>query len=287
MIQEYMVLHKVLINLLNEKKAFNEDIAVLLAFTLETSMAHSIGSFNEALQHMREKLIGTLAHDLRNPLSAAYLTNDAIHYAHGEERLNKLKEMTGKSLRRSLEMVEGLLDAINVQAGQGMTLNFYEHDIVEDVKLVHWEAKEIYSNEIKLKYDREKVKGIFDPNAVRRLLENFLTNAIKYGSRDKPVMINLEDGEEAITLKVHNFGEPIRAEDQEQIFNFFRGREKQPGEGLQSWGIGLTFVKMAAEAHGGEVKVESDKEKGTTFTVILKKFANEPGKKQVKINYGI
>lgn len=109
---------------------------MVLTYTLETSMSHSFSAFSDSLQEMRETLVGTLAHDLRNPISAAYFSIDIMKHSDGEERFKKVKEMTLKSLRRSLDLMEGLLDAISVKAGEGITLNFSESNLVEDIKNV-------------------------------------------------------------------------------------------------------------------------------------------------------
>src|SRR5690606_2056496 len=133
--------------------------------------------------------------------------------------------------------------------------------------------------------EEEKIIGIFDSTAVRRVLENLLTNAVKYGIPDEPITVTIENDPEKVLLKVHNYGEPIAPEEREDIFNFLTHRDKgTPGQ-LRSWGIGLSFVKMAAEAHGGNVEIESSQENGTTFLVEFLKWANKPGKRRVVLNY--
>lgn len=69
-------------------------------------MAYSINAFSESLQEMRVKLVATLAHDIRNPLSAAFLAIDVMDYKDGEERFKIIKEMINNNIKRSLGMVE-------------------------------------------------------------------------------------------------------------------------------------------------------------------------------------
>lgn len=283
-IKEYIVLHQVMINFLKSKKVYDAETGIVLANSLEMAMAYSSGSFSDSLQEMREKLTGTLAHDIRNPISAAYTSVDMMKYSDGEERFNKVKNISLKGLRRSLDLLEGLLDAITVKAGQGITMDFSETDLIEHVTLVYDEATEIYSNNIKLVHKDEEIKGIMDGTAIKRALENLITNAVKYGYHDKPITIEVENSEEIVVLKVHNYGEPVSPEDQNKIFNFMNRKDSNP-EGLQSWGMGLTLVKIVAEAHAGHVEVKSDKEDGTTFSIILHKYANKPGKTRAKLNF--
>lgn len=284
-IKEYMVLHRVLISYLLSKGDFNMESGIFISHAIESSMSYSAGSFTKSLQEMREKLVGTLAHDIRNPISAAYLAVDMMKHDDGAERFKKIKIMTLRSLRRSVDLLEGLLDAIRVKAGEGITLHFSHRDIYEHLLTVYEEALEIYSNEIIFKCCDKKIEGVFDPSAVKRALENLVTNAVKYGDHSKPITITVENAPEILTIKVHNHGNPIDPANMESIFNFLdRGEEDSDGE-LQSWGMGLTLVKIVAEAHGGKAELQSNATNGTTFTIFLNKHANKPGKLRSKLNY--
>ncbi|MDT0678102.1 sensor histidine kinase [Autumnicola musiva] len=284
-IDEYIILNRILVETLIPQKLFNTDISIIITFCLETSMSHSISSFNDSLQEMREKLVGTLAHDVRNPISAAYFALDVMKLQREEEQFENTRKMAQESLRKSLDLLEGLLDAISVEAGEGIALNFRKSDIVEKVKAVQEEATEIYSNKIKIVCEAEKLITVFDPTAVGRVLENLLTNAVKYGGLDQAITIYVDYNEENVILKVHNHGNPISPKNQKIIFDFLNHSEEQPGK-LKSWGMGLTFVKMAAKAHGGHVELSSDHENGTTFFVFLSRHSNKPGKVRSKLNYG-
>lgn len=111
-----------------------------------------------------------------------------------------------------------------------------------------------------------------------------MTNAVKYGDPDKPITVSLENKEEEVILRVHNYGNPISAEKQKNIFSFLNRSNEESRGNLKSWGIGLSFVKMAAEAHQGNVELKSSTEHGTTFSVRLKKYSNRPGKKKTVLN---
>lgn len=285
MIKEYIVLNGVLTHKLKSEGLYDVETGILITHVLETSIAYSAGSFSEAIQEMQEKLVGTLTHDVRNPLSTAYLGIDMIQYSDGEELFNKIKLMSKKSLRRAMNLLEGLLDAITVKAGEGITLNFSESDLLMELKRVHEEANEIYPNRIELKCEEEEIKAVYDGSAISRTLENLLSNAVKYGARDGVITIITEDMGEEVIIKVHNTGNTVSEEDKESIFNFLSRSEAEPSGELKSWGMGLTFVKMAIEAHGGHVDLESNKKNGTTFTLTIQKFANEPGKVRSKLNF--
>ncbi|GHA27815.1 hypothetical protein GCM10007103_06570 [Salinimicrobium marinum] len=284
-LREYIVFHRILTDLLIQEKAYNTEVGVVLKYSIENAMLYSGSAFSESLQEMRQKLLGILAHDMRNPISAAYLAISMMNYEDGEERFEKIRKLAKSSMKRSIDLVESLLDSITVEAGEGITLEFTSVDVSESIKSVYNEASEIYSNEIILKCNDEEIVGVFDETMIRRVLENLLSNAIKYGQRDKPVTISITEKEQFFALKVHNFGNPIPEERQQEIFQFMNTTRNASYSGVKSWGMGLTLVKAVAEAHGGEVRLESSEELGTSFTVSFDKTKNKPGKMKATLNY--
>lgn len=283
-IKEYMILHRILIRVLISEGAYNEDVGIKLAFVMETSMENSIHTFNQSIEDMREKLIGTLAHDIRNPLAAANLGLDTMKYQYGEDHFNKTKERLRRSIRRSINLVEDLLDTVTVKAGEGVSMNFSPSNFVDEVKFVFNEAQEFYSREFIWVCDDKEITGVFDPTAIRRVTENLITNAVKYGAPDSPITVSVESDSKRAIMKIHNEGNSICPEDHKDIFMFLNQNHQNSHGELKSWGIGLSFVKMAAEAHKGHVDLESDDENGTTFRVVFLKNANKPGRKKAVLN---
>jgi signal transduction histidine kinase len=285
-LREYILFHHAITDLLIEEEAYNDEVGVVLKFSIENAMLYSGGAFSESLQEMRQKLLAIVAHDIRNPISAAYLAVDFLKYDEGKERFEKLRKLAHSSLKRSMELVEGLLDSITVEAGEGITLDFTEANLAENIRSIHAEAAEIYSNDIVLECDKQEINGIFDPTMIRRVLENFISNAVKYGNRDTPVTVTVMDSEEHLEIGIHNYGEEIPQEKQEEIFQFLKTAQGSTGNsGLKSRGMGLSLVKAVARAHGGDVKLESSREKGTTFSITVHKFSHKPGKVKAPINY--
>jgi len=285
-LNEYIIFHNVIIKVFNDHGIVDKNLFHLLKCCIDKSMMKSIESFTQSIQEMQSKLIGTLAHDIRNPLSAARLGIEMLNLKTGPERIERVKKMTMNSVNKALQMVEGLLDSISVKAGEGMMLSFDEMNLFLEIKTIHEEALEVYSEEILLECEDENLNGIFDATAIRRLLENLITNAVKYGESNKPITIKVEkEDEQFLNFSVHNFGTPIPEEKQKEIFNFLRHTRDTNKKDLQSWGIGLTLVKMVAEAHGGKVDLKSTEGFGTEFIVSISRTLNEPGKQRTKLNF--
>lgn len=282
--REYIILHKILTKLLRDEKAYNTDVADLIKYIIENSMLYAIGAFTKSLDEIRQKLLAIMIHDLRNPISAAYLAVGVLRQEDEPERFNKVKEMTKTSIARSLELMENLLETVTVGPGEGVTMEFSESDLLKYIESVYHEASEIYSNKIILKCDVQEIVGVFDCAMVQRVLENIVNNAVKYGSRKSTITMTVIDSPEYVTIDVHNQGNPIVVEKQKEIFKFLSTANGDGPAKLKSWGMGLTIVKAVAKGHGGKLNLESSGEHGTTFSLVLGKYKNKPGKVKTELN---
>jgi signal transduction histidine kinase len=280
-VHEYIIFHRTVTDFLKSKDAYDVNVSDLLKYAVETSILKSVGSFSRSIQERQEKLVGVLAHDMRNPLAAAQLSLQMIKKDKSGKWGERMREAAERSVRKAISLVEELMNGITVKAGEGMMFNFEEKNISKDIKWAFEDAKEIYANKILFTGPDHAIIGVFDASAVRRLLENLIGNAVKYGSSLHPINIRVQDATDKITLSVHNQGEPISPEKQLHIFDFL-GREKDNDHQSHSWGMGLTLVQIVAQAHGGSVELESDTQHGTTFTITLFKKFNTPGKKRAK-----
>jgi signal transduction histidine kinase len=108
---------------------------------------------------------------------------------------------------------------------------------------------------------------LLDKKLMRQVIYNLLSNAIKYSPSGSTIYFDLECVASQISLRVRDQGIGIPADDLEQLFDVYY-RAQNVGT-IQGSGLGLPIIKRAVEAHGGKVSVESEVNRGTTFTVIL------------------
>lgn len=218
---------------------------------------------------LREQFVFTLSHDLRTPLTSAKMQAQLLMRKHNDENTLQALHKIIDRLDSADEMIENLLDASRIKAGEHLPLDINECHLEEIVKRTI-EDMSISNGDRFVFKATGNFNGHWSCSGLRRILENLCNNAVKYGAAQTPITISLKElpGNQ-ISISVHNEGNPIPIDEQKTIFDPFR-RSKTADFGKQKgWGLGLTLVRGIAEAHGGHTEVESSLEDGTTFSVML------------------
>ena len=220
-----------------------------------------------AERELRERFVAVLAHDLRGPLGAAKLGAELLeeHPEHPGQR-REAAERIVRSLDRLDGMIRDLLDVSRVRAGERLPLHLGEHDLVQIARDVVRDLSLAHGDRIDVVAERE-VRGIWSAEELSRAIWNLCSNALKYGAERGRVTVRVERVSDRACLSVHNTGTPIPPSDQPRLFDVYerlRARSRPGG-----WGLGLTLVRACADAHGGDISVESSEESGTTFTLLL------------------
>jgi signal transduction histidine kinase len=215
----------------------------------------------EEERDLRERLVTALSHDLRTPLGAAMLGAELLREKSGDGRG---VERIVANLDRADGMISDLLDLSRIRAGESIPLEPAPCDLVALVSRTIDDLSAMYGDRLVLTAPAEMF-GNWDPQALRRVVENLVGNAVKYGKPRTPVTIRIERVPEGVTLGVHNHGAPIPNEHHSQLFQLY----KRYADSKLGWGIGLSLVQALVHAHHGEVTVDSGDDRGTTFTVQL------------------
>jgi PAS domain S-box-containing protein len=252
---------------------FLQIVADRLAISIDNSTLYfRLQSKLQELQterELRERFVATVAHDLRNPLSAAKLSTQLV--LRYPDRVDARERQLGKiihNLERADHLIQNLLDANRIRAGQRLPLELDECDI----SLI---AREVCEEQSMIHGDRfivdapETFAGYWSCSGIRRILENLITNGMKYGSQNTAVTVRIAQKNDHAWISVHNEGPPIPLSEQKTLFDPFRRAKSAQEKGTPGWGLGLTLVRGLTEAHGGTVSIESTAEAGTTFKVDL------------------
>lgn len=223
----------------------------------------------------RDRFIYTLSHDLRTPLAAASANCQLIQkYKCEVPQHEGLAGRARRSISRVDEMIRDLLDASRIKAGQPLPLNLEEYDLAQDARIICEDLATVHGDRFVVEGPAPLI-GHWDRSGIRRVLENLLTNGIKYGDVTGAVTLRLMPVEDRVFIKVHNQGLSIDPQVQDSLFELFRRAESATRQS-EGWGLGLTLVRGITEAHGGIVKLRSLPKEGTTFIVDLPRDSRAP-----------
>jgi signal transduction histidine kinase len=217
----------------------------------------------DSLARQRENQLAFLAgvaHDLRNPLSVLKLATMTT----SPDRVPIMKRQVDYLDR----MVGDLLDASRIEAGQlelrpkqedarGLVCEVYE--LFRDLSPVHQLSIDVPDKPVILYCDALRIEQV---------LNNLVSNAIKYSPKGGPVEITLEDFEGEAVISVTDYGLGIPSDQRNRIFEPFR-RARLTKEYIPGIGLGLSVARRIVEAHQGQLDVRSEEGKGSTFFVHL------------------
>jgi signal transduction histidine kinase len=224
------------------------------------------------LEMQREEMVQMLVHDLRNPLSSLLMGLDLFQISENPEEGRQCVEGAQTGARSLLRMVNDILDVSKSQAGR-LSLEISDVSAEEVVRAACSLIGQMAAQEgVVIKTDIAGDVPIFqgDKEKIRRILTNLISNAIQHTPREGEIRVAVSRDAETklITFEVADTGRGIPKEAFGQIFEKF-GPPKIREEGKVSTGLGLPFCKMAAEAHGGQITVESEPGQGTIFRLTI------------------
>ena len=213
----------------------------------------------------RERFMGMLAHDLRQPLNAISMAMQAALVAPAEKS-SSLLGMQKRAIDRMSRMISELLDFTRNRPESGLPIQREFTDFAEVARNSTEEIRIAHPQQTVTLEVRGTRTGYWDPDRLAQVCSNLIGNAIEHSSAGSPVEVELTGDEERVNLRVSNLGAAIPKELLSTLFQpFRRGRQKRAGTGL---GLGLHIVDQIVRAHGGTVSVDSD-DHGSNFVVSL------------------
>ena len=241
----------------------------LVAKKKRTLLVISDITLEKELEQQKEDLIAFVTHELRNPLAnmalCAELMEDSINDNRVEETHEYLAK-TRKNIRRLSNVVSELHDATKAGSGQlkiEKQLILYEALVDEAIETV----KHLHPNYEIVKSGNAAIEILADRHRILQVLNNYLTNAIKYSSDGSQIHIDLSIEGGNLVTGVTDVGSGVAKSEISNIFNrYYRVESTRAAEGL---GLGLYLCKEIIAAHNGKVWVESEDGAGSTFYFSL------------------
>jgi PAS domain S-box-containing protein len=224
------------------------------------------------LERLRVEWSALIAHDLRQPLNSIQLCAEiAIQQAAADPALQRRVQQIRSLARRLDRMVQDLVDFTRLEARQ-LTLQRQSIDLGELVKeATERIALEAPERPIQLQAHDAPVWVDVDPDRIAQVMDNLLTNAIKYGEPGTPIRIdlNLDAGADRASVAVTNHGPGIAPEHMPYLFGRFQRARDAQRRGVKGIGLGLYIARELVEAHQGQIVVESTPGATTTFRFTL------------------
>lgn len=232
---------------------------------------------NDKLKQMnieKNKYVGIVAHDLRNPIGSAYNFSDLLITDYNDfpkEQHIKFLKIINERCSYSLNLIESFLDASKIESG------------ILDMDFKKWDYSEIVSECIAQNdmFARKKSQKIIfeesdsteivlcDKNKIEQVINNLISNAIKYSPEHKNIWVQIVKQDKTLITKVIDEGQGIPENELESVFNVYQTTSTQSTGGEKSTGLGLAIVKKIVEAHRGKIQVKSEIDNGSEFSFSL------------------
>lgn len=228
-------------------------------------------SLEKDLKHER-RLTSDVAHELRTPLMAMLATVEAMQdgvYPTDNEHL----ETVASETRRLARLVQQMLDLSRME-NHTAPMNIEAVDMVELVHgIVNAQEPLFHERDLRLRFaDETQGKMPFikvDPDMITQCVINLMSNAMRYTPEGGWVIVTVGLDRKHLTISVSDTGIGIAKEDLSRIFGRFWRADASRAREAGGLGVGLAVTKQIVERHHGFISVESELEKGTTFTIHL------------------
>jgi signal transduction histidine kinase len=264
-------------------KVFKSIAGQLSVIVEKGRMASDLDSQKQEMERQNEKLrridglksrfLGMVAHDLRNPIAgiqmSADLLADPAASLSWSERQVFLSDIN-KQAAYMVDLIDDLLDVTKIESGH---LDLHKEPIdteefLTDVARRHANLAARKGISVTLVSHSE---GIVDADAkrLRQVLDNYLSNAVKYSPIDGAVEVNHRFEGDKWVVEVVDHGPGLSETDRRKVFEYFTTLSAEPTGGENSTGLGMAITKRIIEAHGGDLGVESIHGEGSTFWFSL------------------
>lgn len=230
-------------------------------------------------ENQNKELISNISHDLKTPITSikGYVEGIMDGVADTPEKMDKYI----KTIYNKANDMDRLINELTVYSGidnnripyhfHSLNVAEYFGDCVEEVGM------DLESKGIKLDYSNltpPETKIIADPEQLKRVVNNIISNSIKYKSRTRNLEIDMRilDDTDSIRIDIEDNGNGISAKDLPNIFERFYRTDSSRNSSQGGSGIGLSIVKKIIEDHGGYIWATSKEDEGTCMHIVFRKY---------------
>jgi signal transduction histidine kinase len=226
-----------------------------------------------AVARLQSEFVSAVSHEFRTPLTSLRQLSEMLSKGRipAEDQRQKSYDILSRESERLQRLVESLLDFGRIEARAFR----YHFEHLDPAKLVNDLVAEFQEKAAAQGYCVERnLDGKFpcihaDREALGLALRNLLDNAVKYSPDCRTVWVDVARERDRLAIRVRDRGIGIPASEQKDIFKRFVRGTGSKSVNVQGTGIGLAMARHIIEAHGGEIRLESEPGRGSTFTILL------------------
>jgi signal transduction histidine kinase len=262
-------------NLNKSMAALNYEINVLQRALVKNN--HDLAAANLKLQQFgeeKDRFLGITAHDVRGPLGileqvAMLLDDDSVELSPAERK--EMLQMISRTCHNMRTLVSDLLDISKIELGK-LEIRPVEVELqrfIETVADFNRRMADPKGIRLTVKVEPGLAEARFDPDRVNQLLNNLLSNALKFSHRDTEVCLDVKREGGRLEFSVTDQGQGISPEEIGTLFQDFHQTSTRSTAGEAGSGLGLAICRRIVHAHGGEIHVQSEPGKGSRFWFTL------------------
>ena len=220
-------------------------------------------------------LMAIVSHELKSPLSVMHTTAETLYKGYFGN-LDDQQQKTVETILRNCQYLEDIIRNYIDLSSMGIDeLKSFKEKInfIDDVVMPVIDIPE-YRNNIKnmtIRQDFNAAPAINgDPNLLKIVVTNLVNNAIKYGTKDTDIVLEVSEEDGKCVFSVYNQGVGIAKEDmEEKLFKKFSRLKQKGTEGIKGSGLGLYISRSIIEKHNGNIQVDSEPGEWVKFTITL------------------
>lgn len=234
-------------------------------------LTDTINQLSDALENkdkLRKQLTQDVAHELRTPLTSVQGHMEAMIDGVWDMNVDRLSSCYEEIIR--IKKLIGSIEALSGAENENILLNKEEFDFTSLTKrILNNYYNELMAKHISIDFEEETRTVYADKDKMSQVLNNLISNSIKYAKEDTKINIACTADSKITTIRVKDTGIGIKEEDLPFIFERFYRADKSRSRQTEGVGIGLTITEAIIKAHGGEIKAISKYGEGTEFVITL------------------
>jgi signal transduction histidine kinase len=246
-------------------------IVLAIAMGLGVFLVAGAAAREVRVAELKSNFVASVSHDLKTPLALIQLFAETLELGRVRtpERAQEYYGIINGEAKKLTRLIENILDFSRMEAGL-RPYRMEPADLQESLTKVLSRMGTQFSQgnfAIKTTIEPNLPRILADEGAAEQAIENLLANAMKYSGDAKTIEVTARRAEGHIVVSVTDHGIGISRREQARIFRKFYRVERELGGGPQGTGLGLAIVDHTMRGHGGFVRVESDTDRGSTFSL--------------------